>query len=293
MTLSMKTAPELTREEVVSFLIEPLEQASVVLAAGPRIFDSPTGDPLRIPKFNDVDEAAWHAENEQITEADPDPDEVVLLPNNLKSAKVLHRFSNELARHSVISIASTMQAALVRKVTKLIDDAFINGVGTLDGNGNRTPIGLLNMTGVQTGTWSTSPTAADAVDLTLDAVGLMLDAEITEDSRFHWFLRPDDYISFAKVKTTDGRPLLQPDVTQSGRRTLHGYPVTVTSKLPAGKAMLIDMSQIAVGRDLNPSVRILDQTFGDFDQLAIRVVARMDIAALHNEGVVVLTDATP
>ena len=51
MALSMKTQTELTAEEVKSFLIEPLEAASVVLAEGPVILDSPTGDPLRIPRI--------------------------------------------------------------------------------------------------------------------------------------------------------------------------------------------------------------------------------------------------
>ena len=38
---------ELLAEQVSSLLVEPLEAESVVLAAGPRIFD--TASPLRIP----------------------------------------------------------------------------------------------------------------------------------------------------------------------------------------------------------------------------------------------------
>lgn len=291
--LSMKNAPELTSEQVLSLLIEPLDRASVVLAAGPRIFDSPTGDPLRIPRVATMDEAAWHAENEQITEANMDPDEVVLLPNTLKSVKTLSKFSNELARHSVIPIASALQAQLVRKVAKAIDGEFINGTGTPDGNGNRPPIGVQNMAGVQTGTWNTTPSAADVVDLSWDALAKLYAAEITEDAKFTWFVRSQDFVAWSKAKDADGKPLLQPDVTRPGRKTLQGFPIFVTSKLAAGKALLVDMSMIAVGRDLNPSVKVLDQTFADSDQMAIRVTARMDIAALHPEGIVVLTDATP
>lgn len=293
MPASMKNSPELTQEEVIPFLVKPLEAASVVLAAGPRIFDSPTGDPLRIPTLVSVGDAAWHGENELITEADPDFGEITLLPNNLKSVKVMHRFSNELARHSVISIATTLQSALVRQVADKLDDALLAGTGALDGNGNRTPIGLFNQAGIQTGTWSTTPSAAEAVDLTLDAVGKFLTAEITDLSRARWFMRPADFIAFGKVKDADGRPLIQPDVTQGFRQTLHGIPVTVTSKLTAGQAALVDMNMVAVGRDLAPSVKILDQTYGDYDQLAIRVVTRQDIGLLHPEGVVLLTDATP
>lgn len=288
MTLSMKGSPELTAEEVLALLITPLDQASRFLAAGPRVFDSPTGDPLRIPAFDSVEEAEWHGENEQITEADPDPNEVTLLPNNLKSVKVLHRFSNELARHSVISIATSMQKELVRKVAKKLDTAFFNGVDTLDGNGNRTPIGIANMAGIQTGSWAVDTTVGDAA---MDAIGKFYAADLEDDSGWKFFVSPADFVTISKVKEATGsnRPLLQPDPASPGRRTLHGYPVIVTPKLSAGTAFLVDMNNIAVGRDLAPSVKLLDQTFGDYDQLALRVVARMDIAALHPEAIVKLT----
>ncbi len=40
-------APELTAEQVVRILVQPLEAQSTFLASGPRIFD--TAGPLRIP----------------------------------------------------------------------------------------------------------------------------------------------------------------------------------------------------------------------------------------------------
>ncbi len=73
----------------------------------------------------------------------------------------------------------------------------------------------------------------------------------------------------------------------------------VTNRVPdasgtpnTGRAALVDFSQVAVARDLAPSVTILDQTFGDFDQQAIRVVARYDAAPLNAEAVVKLTGIT-
>jgi hypothetical protein len=56
--------------------------------------------------------------------------------------------------------------------------------------------------------------------------------------------------------------------------------------------VLADFSQIAVARDLSPSVKILDQTYADFDQMAIRVVARYDAAPLNPQAVVVLRGIT-
>ena len=56
--------------------------------------------------------------------------------------------------------------------------------------------------------------------------------------------------------------------------------------------VLADFSQIAVARDLAPSVKLLDQTYADFDQQAIRVVARYDAAPLNPLAVVVLRGVT-
>lgn len=290
MALSMKNSPELTQEEVLPFLIQPLEAASVVLAAQPNIYDSPTGDPLRIPKLVLGDDPGWYAENEQIGESDPDFNEVVLLPNTLKSLKVIHRFSNELARHSVISIANSLQATLVRQVADAWDTAALVGTGTADVNGNHPVKGLWNQAGVQTATYDDTDSGT-VIDSTVDAFGKLVTADISDFSRTVWFVATDVYLDMLKVKTTDGRPLLQPDVTKPGTFTLQGFRVVPTSKLPAGGQLLVDMSQVAVGRDLSPSVKILDQTFGDYDQLAIRVVARMDIGLLHPEGVVKITPA--
>src|SRR4051812_2991840 len=103
MAVSTTTAAELTAEQVQKILVQPLEQASVFLAAGPRIFDT-NGSPVRIPKMGGPITADWIGENELITEKDVGFDEVTLLPSTMKSVKVITRFSNELARQSVIAL---------------------------------------------------------------------------------------------------------------------------------------------------------------------------------------------
>ncbi|MEX0983669.1 MAG: hypothetical protein WD096_01320 [Actinomycetota bacterium] len=79
MACGVSNSPELTSEQVQSILIQPLEQASVFLASGPRIFDT-DGSPVRVPKLTVVTDPNWHGENEQITEEDPDFGEVTFLP---------------------------------------------------------------------------------------------------------------------------------------------------------------------------------------------------------------------
>ncbi len=293
MALSMKNSPELTQEEVYASLIQPLTAASVVLAAGPRIIDSPTGDPLRIPKLVDGANAGWYAENEAIGESCPDFSELTLLPTTLKSVKVIHRFSNELARHSVVPIGSQLQAALVRNVASVLDSAFLVGAGTVDGNGNKIVTGLSNQSGIQTGTLDVT-SAANLLSSSVEAVGLFADEEISDLSNAVYFVNPVDYRKVLTVKDADGRSILVPDLQRAGVYSLNGIRVVPTTKLTAGTALLVDMNQVVVGRDLAPTVKFLDERYADYDQLAIRVTARMDIGLLHPEGVIKLTvDSTP
>jgi hypothetical protein len=91
MAVSTTTAAELTAEQVQKILVQPLEQASVFLAAGPRIFDA-NGSPVRIPEMDGPTSPDWIGENELITEKDVTFDEVTLLPSTLKSVKTITRF---------------------------------------------------------------------------------------------------------------------------------------------------------------------------------------------------------
>src|SRR5665647_3781518 len=111
MALSTTNSTELTSEQVIATLVRPLEAASVFLSSGVRIID--TAGPLRLPKLGAPTAPAWFAQNAQITpELDPSFDEVSLLPSTMKSVKTLTRFSNELARQSVIALDQALNCLL-------------------------------------------------------------------------------------------------------------------------------------------------------------------------------------
>lgn len=288
MANSITTASELTAEQVQRILVQPLEAASTFLASGPRIFDS--ASPVRIPKMGAATAPAWHGENEQISEKDPTFDEVTLLPSTMKSVKVLTRYSNELSRQSVVSLDAAMKARLVSDVAATIDAQFYSA----SGDGVTMPRGLFSHSGIQT----LAVGGALTLDHLLEAWGMALSANVNM-AGLRWVLTPGDFVALRKVKDTTEQYLLQPDPTQDGVFRLWGSPVTVTSRVPdttgatpTGRAALVDFSQIAVARDLAPSVKVLDQTFGDFDQQAIRVVARYDAAPLNPKAVVALTGIT-
>ncbi len=293
MAVSTTTAPELTAEQVQTVLVKPLEAASTFLAAGPRIID--TAGPLRLPKLGGPTSPSWHGENEQITEVDPTFDEITLLPSTMKSIKTLTRFSNELARQSVIALDAALKERLVRDVAATLDTQLWSA----SGDGIATPKGIFAYAGQ-----TLAVGGPLTLDHLLDAEALALGANVNTDA-LKWVMTSRELIALRKIKQGTGSNayVLQPDPTRAGGYTIFGKPVVVTNRVPdevdgggagidTGRAGLVDFSQVVVARDLAPSVKVLDQTFGDFDQQAIRVVARYDAAPLNAEAVIALTGIT-
>ena len=290
MAASTTVNTELTQEQVSTTLIQPLEQASVFLAAGPKIFDTAGGNTLRIPAApalvdseGDPYVQEFVGENELIPEAEIATDEVVLLPAGMKSIKTLTRYSNELARQSIVKLDSAIQARMVADVAGAVDARLLSATG----DGTTTPQGMFAWTGTQT--------LADVGELTLDALlaaqGLALAANVNL-SALRVFVRPEDYMQIRALKDGDGRYLLQPDATAAGGYTALGMPIAVSSRIPAGSAAVADMSQIAVARDVMPAVKVLTERYADYDQQAIRVVSRFDAKPLQPAAVVKLTGIT-
>lgn len=291
MALSTSNSTELTDEQVVATLVKPLEAASVFLSSGVRIID--TAGPLRLPKLGAPTAPAWFAQNAQITpELDPTFAEVALLPSTMKSVKTLTRFSNELARQSVIALDQALKDRLVTDVAATLDAQFFG----LTGDGIVLPKGLFVYAGQ-----TMAAVGALTLDKLLDAEALALGANVNTDA-LKWVMRSREFIALRKIKTAatgSNQYVLIPDPSKAGAFTLFGHPVIVTNRVtdlagaPATANMaLVDFSQIVVARDLAPSVKILDQTFGDYDQQAIRVVARYDAAALNDQAVIKMTGIT-
>jgi HK97 family phage major capsid protein len=66
-------------------------------------------------------------------------------------------------------------------------------------------------------------------------------------------------------------------------------PVPVRSA--KNRVALVDFPKVVVARDVDADVKILDQTWGDYDSVGIRVVTRYDAALLQPHAVTLLTEA--
>lgn len=275
------TAAALTAEQVSTILTKPLEQRSIFLAAGPTIFDT-NGSPVRIPAMpaSEQDELQWVGENELIPEVDPEFGETELLPSTMKSVKTITRYSNELARQSIVSLDKVLQDRLVADVAGKLDAQFLSA----EGDGVTTPRGLFAYTGV-----TDVPVSGEFnVDTLLAAQGVALESNV-DLNRLALFVRPGDLMALRGLKDNDGRYLLQWDATEAGGYRILGMNALVSAHVPEGRAAIADMSQIAVARDLAPTVKILTERYADYDQQAIRVVARYDAGPLNPAGIVTMS----
>lgn len=268
--------PTLQQDQIASLLVQPLEAESVFLAAGPKIID--TNGPIRVPRIASGLTVGFVGEGAQIPEASVGMDEVTMLPSTLKSLKVLSRVTSEVLRSSAVALDSILKQRLTTDTAAALDTALFTSTGS-----SNTIKGLLNQTGVATGVLD-----ASEPDSFLDGIGI---ARANEVKPNRWFLSPADYLAVRKIKDSTGRYILQPDLTQTGQEVLFGVPVTVTSRIPAGKAVLADMSLVAIARDLSPTVTVDSSRYFDTDEVALRVVARFDLALLQPKAVTILTAA--
>jgi len=272
----------LLQSQVASLLVQPLEQASTFLAAGPTIIDS--ASTVRVPRVASGVTAGFVAEGAQITDSDVAFDEVQMMPSTLKSIKVIVKVSNELIRQSVVGLDAVLRTRLVTDVANALDAALWDGTGA-----SNTIKGILKQTGVATGTLN----LGDA-DSLIDGLAT---AQANKVSPTHWVMTPQSFAALRKIKvgSDDNRYVFNPvDGVQAGTRfQLLGLPVIITDYIPnvSGKARvaLVDFSKVAVARDVDANVTILDQTWGDYDSIGIRVVSRFDTALLQSKGVTILT----
>jgi HK97 family phage major capsid protein len=270
--------------QVQQLLVQPLEQASTFLSAGPTIIDS--NSPVRIPRIASGTSAGFVGEGQLIADGAVTFDEVTALPSTLQSIKVWLPVSNELVRGSAVNgLDAILRTRLVTDVSHALDKSLWDGAGT-----SNTIKGIFQQTGIQTGVLDKTN-----IDSLIDALAT---AQGNHVSPTHWVMTPPTFAAFRKIKvgTGDARYVIDPSTVQNGTSfQLLGLPVIITDNIPNASAKarvaLVDFSKVAVVRDTDANVFIADQTLANYDSVAIRVTCRFDVALLQAHAVTVLTEA--
>lgn len=281
----------LTQQQVADFLLQPLQAASIFLSSGVKVLDTAGGNNIRVPMLTGSTGAGFVAEGAAIPDDDVTFSELNLLPKGMKAVKAITRVSDELLRQSVVALDSVLRQRIVSDVAATLDNAFIASTVT-DGT---QPRGLLSQPGVQ----SVAVGGAITIDVLHDMLTALLTANV-DPTGARFMVTPFVWGALRKLRASGtGNYLLQPDPTQAGKFTLLGFPVTVTPRIPTstgtGKPTSVVLwvpSLYAVARDIDPTVKVLDQLYASSGQVGIRVDARYDAAPLYPQSVVVATGVT-
>lgn len=287
MAVDTQNAKELTQEQVLSTLLQPLTEASKFLSAVPAVNIHDTAGPLRIPRgFDPIDMSAleWTAENGQIPEVTPEAGEAHLLPSTMRSIKVITRYSNEMSRQSIVSLDAAIQSRLIEDTTAKLDAQLLGS----EGDGLTTPKGI--------GAWTVgseiATTGALSLDLLMQAQLTASEANVNPDG-LTLIVNPRDYMPLRTAVDGDGHYMLQPDPTRGGFIVGPlGMALIVSPRVAQGTATVVDMTKVHVARDLLSSVKVLTERYADYDQQAIRVVTRVDADLLYPEAAVRITGLT-
>lgn len=288
-------SPALTVEQLLEILYTPLAQVNRYLASGVPIRDAPQATPLKIPKLTEFSASDYYSEGEEIADSDAPTDYLTLLPPTLRSIKTWLPLSSEVIRNSPLALESNMRDQLIFSVNRKLETEFFKGTGTPIATGphagDHGMVGVLNWAGTQkTDMAGVAPTLDDFANMITDVESAFAVPRV-------FFMTPKMWGHVRLMKDTLERPLLNPQPSGETGKSLWGVPVQTSAHLAEAtgnesSVILADTEQMIVARDLSPEARIFDQTLAKTDELAIRVVTRMDTGSIWPQGIAILENAT-
>lgn len=158
--------------------IKALYANTILEKLGVRKVPMPNGN-LSIPKMTAKASAYWIGEANKITPSQASYGEV-----NLKAKKLaaLTPISNDLLRYNAVGIDGWIADDLMQNAKVALDETFLNGTGT-----SHTPLGLKNVSGVQT--WTPASGTALSVKTPTGMIAKLKQANIPMDN-VKWLLNP-------------------------------------------------------------------------------------------------------
>lgn len=250
----------------------------VMRTLGARILSGLRGDTI-IPKQTGASSAYWLAEGDSLTESNPTFDNIKLTP---KHVGALASVSRQLLQQANPSIEQLIRDDFVNVIGLAIDKAMIHGAAA-----NDEPVGVLNVTGIQTGNLAT---------LDWETVLALLEKLALEN------VSPNAIITHPVVATIL-QSTLKDSVAgaeylmQAGR--MAGLPVNVTNQLAAkagtpdkGRLIVGDFSQLIVGEWGSAEILANPYAAGYYEAGAIqlRILATMDMVCRNPKAFVAVED---
>lgn len=254
--------------------IGALRSSNIVRQMGVRTLTGLSGDVV-IPKFGSGLSLGWVGEEEAVPESNMSFDAITLTPKHTGGKTEMSR---QLIQQSSPDIESLIREDLSFLVAKNIDEAILAGTGVKD------PLGIINTTGVLTGTFPDGLTGVSWQNI-LELIQQIEDENITN---LQWLGTSalKTFLAGVEKSTGTGQYLYQNG--QVGE-----LPFKVSANLPAKKAILGDFSQVLLGvwSEIDILVNPYAEPAYSRGGVQVRAMATCDVAVRHPKAFLVLTEA--
>lgn len=254
---------------------------SAILTArlGATVLDGLVGT-IDIPKQTASSAAQWIAEDSALTESDADFTDVSLAP---KTVGAMTSYSRRTMVNAVPAVEQLVRRDLAAVVARAIDFQALFG----DGTGN-TPTGVVNATGVYSGSLST-PSWAEVLDMIAG-----IQNEDADIGSLGWAMNPDA----VKVLRGTNKAASEPEhgflMTEPGN--LAGYGVGTSTAIPTTvtpdtTVIFGAWAQLLIGRWTGTDILVNPYGSGyAAGRVQVRAMQDLDIAVRHGESFAVADD---
>lgn len=254
--------------------IGALRSSNIVRQMGVRTLTGLSGDVV-IPKFGTGLSLGWVGEEEAVPESNMSFDAITLTPKHTGGKTEMSR---QLIQQSSPDIESLIREDLSFLVAKNIDEAILAGTGVKD------PLGIINTTGVLTGTFPDGLTGVSWQTI-LNFIQQIEDENITN---LQWLGTSalKTFLAGVEKSTGTGQYLYQNG--QVGE-----LPFKVSANMPAKTAILGDFSQVLLGvwSEIDILVNPYAEPAYSRGGVQVRAMATCDVAVRHPKAFLVLADA--
>lgn len=254
--------------------IGPLRASNIVRQMGVRTLTGLSGDVV-IPKYGTGLSLGWVGEEEAVPESNMSFDAITLTPKHTGGKTEMSR---QLIQQSSPDIESLIREDLSFLVAKNIDEAILAGTGVKD------PLGIINTTGVLTGTFPDGLTGVSWQTI-LNFIQQIEDENITN---LQWLGTSalKTFLAGVEKSTGTGQYLYQNGLVGE-------LPFKVSANMPAKTAILGDFSQVILGTwsDVDVLVNPYSEPAYSRGGVQVRAMATCDVAVRHPKAFLVMTEA--
>lgn len=264
--------------------IDRLRNGSAIHGLGARVLSGLSGN-LSIPRRTASVAAGWVAENSALPTADPEFDQITMMP---KHAGVISEWSRNMVLQSSPDVEQLARDDMSLALGEQLDLAAVNGSGAAN-----QPRGVLKVVGIGSVVMGATGGAL-TLDAVSDLIGQVADAN-AETGSLGFLTNTKVRRAASKLKDTQARPYGVATVFQ-------GIPTAFTNLVPSNgtKGAGSNLSSLIYGNwsdlliglwsELDILVNPFESTAYAKGNVQIRAMMTVDIAVRHPESFAAITD---